>query len=352
MSPYSAEDVLVSVIIPVKDAHPRDLVRCLDSIFAQDSNSFEVLVVDDGSSVEVASTVPPRYLDDFRLRLYRKSNSGVSDARNLGIREARGRFMCFVDADDWIAPEFLSAATSVAVRLDADIVFGALIVVHDDEEFVWSPGRFPSFEAVILDRAVKDDVRLAVLSARPSTYADLQGAPTNVLSALYKRSSLEGVTFPSGIRQSEDRIFNFNALASADRVVLCADGWYFYDQRGASSATRGMSPQGVLALLETSFEYARLAVEYRSRDVISATALAGAVLLNLKAFVMRSGHVVSMRAASSALRAAIDSPEVRLSLEMCDPKVLSDALFRRVALWKASVLLLLLGRVAARRSDF
>lgn len=348
MSPYSAEDVLVSVVIPVKDGHPLDLVRCLDSVFSQQADSFEVLVVDDGSRVEVASVVPSRHIDDPRLRIYRKSNSGVSDARNLGMREARGKFLCFVDADDWVAPDFLSAATAVAIRLDADIVFGALCVVHDDESFVWSPGRLPSFEAPILGSTVKDEVRLAVLSARPSTRADLESAPTNVLSALYRRSSLEGLTFPSGIRQSEDRIFNFNALALANRVVVCADRWYFYDQRADSSATRGMPPQGVLALLDTCLAYARLAVASRNDDVVAATALAGAVLLNLKAFAMRSRRAFSVRTASSALRVAVSSPEVRLSLELMNPKGFADVLFLRLALWKASVLMLVLGRIAAR----
>jgi len=103
-------DIDVSVIVPVYNASAL-VGRCLDSVFGQEGScSIEVILVDDGStdnSVEIINARP----EQDRIRLFRQANSGPSAARNRGIAEARGRYIAFIDADDYWLPGFLNVTT-------------------------------------------------------------------------------------------------------------------------------------------------------------------------------------------------------------------------------------------------
>lgn len=90
----------VSVVIPAYNA-AWCVRRAIDSVLAQDLRDFELIVVDDGSTDETP-VVLASYGD--RIRVLRKANGGLSSARNKGIREARGEFVAFLDADDWWLP--------------------------------------------------------------------------------------------------------------------------------------------------------------------------------------------------------------------------------------------------------
>lgn len=97
---------MISIIIPVYNAEFY-LEECLDSIKSQSHPDFEVLCVNDGST-DRSEEICERYVrEDKRFRLYSQENSGVSVARNLGIEQAKGEYLCFVDSDDVIANDFL-----------------------------------------------------------------------------------------------------------------------------------------------------------------------------------------------------------------------------------------------------
>lgn len=99
---------LISVIIPVYNVAPY-LRRCVDSLLAQTYPNYELILVDDGStddSPAICDVYKERY---GRVRVMHQSNQGVSTARNHGIEAARGEYISFVDADDWVEPGFLQA---------------------------------------------------------------------------------------------------------------------------------------------------------------------------------------------------------------------------------------------------
>ncbi len=110
----------VSVIIPIYNT-AKYLPRCIESVLCQSFDGFELLLVNDGStdgSGDICDTYATR---DSRIRVFHKENGGVSSARNLGLKEAKGEWVCFVDSDDELLPDGLQTMVD-AVSSDVDLV--------------------------------------------------------------------------------------------------------------------------------------------------------------------------------------------------------------------------------------
>ena len=96
----------ISIIVPVYNTE-KYLRRCVDSILAQTFTDFELLLIDDGSSDRSGVICDEYALKDSRVRVFHKENGGVSSARNLGLDNATGEWISFVDSDDWIDGNYL-----------------------------------------------------------------------------------------------------------------------------------------------------------------------------------------------------------------------------------------------------
>ena len=100
------EQPLISVIVPVYKVE-KYLPACLDSLLAQTYQNFELLLVDDGSPDKCWEILQQYAAQDARVCIFRKENGGVSSARNFGLEQARGEYICFVDSDDLVLPQYL-----------------------------------------------------------------------------------------------------------------------------------------------------------------------------------------------------------------------------------------------------
>lgn len=112
---------LISVIVPVYKAESC-LHRCIDSLLAQTFINFEILLINDGSpdcSGEICDQYAAR---DHRIRVFHKKNGGVSSARNKGIEEALGKWICFIDADDYVRRDYLETFAPQTAQMDSLIV--------------------------------------------------------------------------------------------------------------------------------------------------------------------------------------------------------------------------------------
>ena len=98
----------VSIIIPVYNSE-NTLRRCLNSVLAQTFTDFECLLVDDGSTDDSGRICDEYAEKDKRFRVFHKENGGVSSARNVGLDNASGEWITFVDSDDWIEGSFLDS---------------------------------------------------------------------------------------------------------------------------------------------------------------------------------------------------------------------------------------------------
>lgn len=96
----------VTIIVPVYNVE-KYLTCCIGSILSQSFKDFELLLIDDGSS-DLSGEICDDYVEkDARIRVFHKENGGVSSARNLGLDNAQGEWICFIDSDDWVEVDFL-----------------------------------------------------------------------------------------------------------------------------------------------------------------------------------------------------------------------------------------------------
>lgn len=122
ISPKCKQAPTVSLVVPAHNAEAT-VATTLDSLGAQDFADWEAIVVDDGSSDGTAQVVEAYGARDPRIRLVRRPNGGVSAARNSGLAEARGAWLVFLDADDWLVPEALATLLDeVGARPELDAV--------------------------------------------------------------------------------------------------------------------------------------------------------------------------------------------------------------------------------------
>lgn len=97
----------ISIIVPLYNAE-KYLSRCIDSILSQNFTDFELLLINDGSIDESGKICDNYAKIDSRIRVFHKENGGVSSARNVGLKYSLGEWICFVDADDTVSPDWLS----------------------------------------------------------------------------------------------------------------------------------------------------------------------------------------------------------------------------------------------------
>lgn len=249
----------VSLIIPMRDPRPDLLRRALTSAVSQTFRDIEIIVVDDGSSRPIAGLIDDLALNDSRVCVIHQENQGVSAARNRGLIRARGRFLAFLDSDDFVSEDFVYSAVSAINDTSADIVFGKILVRSLSGNVTWGAQDAEAGAISILSAAQLEAVRARTLAASPSFNRDFPAvAFTNVVSAVYRAEAVRDLLFPPGVIHGEDRIFNFIALGRANRVATVNHVWYHYDRTHESGVTTGFSAQRLPELRETVRAFARV----------------------------------------------------------------------------------------------
>ena len=146
---------VVSIILPCRNADPVLLGRAVDSVLAQTFAEYELLILDDGSDEDFQESLRAEAAKDGRIRLIRQEPSGVSAARNRGIREAEGEYITLLDADDTVSAWFLEEAVEAARKLKADFVIGGTCYIYDGQSVPKersAEGLDPVKDAVLLSR--------------------------------------------------------------------------------------------------------------------------------------------------------------------------------------------------------
>lgn len=237
---------LVSIILPVYNAQSH-LARCVGSICAQTYRNIEIIILNDGSKDQSLPVCEEFRQKDPRILLVDKANSGVSDTRNLGLKLASGKYVEFVDSDDYLDPDFTQRLVAAAEENEADFVIAPYKMVIpagaskpeqvldkiQDELGVMSVARPPEVrEYGFLPAGVYDKDTFALrLMDKPASYF------YSVLwNKLYRRDILTGndIQFVSEMRWAEDLVFNLRYIQYAERFVAIDKPGYYYVQNPQS----------------------------------------------------------------------------------------------------------------------
>ena len=145
----------ISVIIPVYNAE-KYLERCIDSILAQTFTDFDLLLIDDGSKDKSGEICDEYARKDNRVKVFHKENGGVSSARNLGLDNANGEWVCFCDADDWVLSEWLQAFSQL-ISGNEDILFSGYISIYNGiKDKVYIENRYSSKKELVLSLGTEE----------------------------------------------------------------------------------------------------------------------------------------------------------------------------------------------------
>ncbi len=241
-----AERPTVSVVVPVYNVEPY-LARCVDSLLAQTYRDFEILLVDDGSTDGSGALCDAYAARDPRVRALHKENGGLSSARNFGIENARGEFLCLFDGDDAFAPETLEVLHGNLVGHDADMSCCAFQYLPD--------GKTPS--APDVKRA-----NVSVLTRNEASKDILTASRVEVSAAnkLYRRAVFDTVRFPVG-RLYEDAFVIADTVARCRKVVVTDAGLYFYYQRTGSITRSRFTERNLDLVAAHEYKYGRILEE-------------------------------------------------------------------------------------------
>lgn len=245
---------LASVIVPVYNVE-KYVGACIESILKQTCENIEILLVDDGAKDSSGKICDSYAKKDKRIRVIHKENGGLSDARNTGAAQARGKYLFFVDGDDSVSPFMVEKAVNCAEKLQADMVF------FDFESIEEETGRRDRYHyGLPEDRAFNAETNPELFIKSPSACC-----------SLYKKEFWDQVNiqYPKGI--------HYEDLATTPRLALCAkrigyvgsEPFYFYMLRKGSimrSSNFERSYQDrtyVLNFLKTYFQEQKKEKTYR-----------------------------------------------------------------------------------------
>jgi glycosyltransferase involved in cell wall biosynthesis len=222
---------LISIIVPVYNVE-HYLERCLNSIIKQTYSNIEIIIINDGSkdnSLEVCQRYQQK---DNRIRIISKKNEGVSVARNIGIKEASGKYIGFVDSDDWIEPEMYESMYNTIIKHNCSIAF---CNYSKDSKFTNSPKLLKTNKEVLEKIDIIKDLICNMIGINDilPKYYNVMGS---VWRCLYKKEFIEkfNLSFRPDIQMMEDLIFNIEALIYCDRACIDHGVWYHYMQNKTS----------------------------------------------------------------------------------------------------------------------
>lgn len=236
-------DIEVSVIVPIYNVELY-IEKCIKSILNQTFRQFELILINDGScdnSLEICK----KYKNDFRVRIITQPNKGLSEARNTGIRVARGKYLFFIDGDDYVNARLLDELYREIVLEKADIVQCGFIWVMENGEL-----KEERYKGCVSKKVIYQD----------SWYNEYER--NNLLftcawNKLYKKTLFNNIRYPKG-KITEDEYVLFPLFCKVRKVVIVNQPFYYYVQRKSGLSGTAKMEQRVENYLDYSSKRLKL----------------------------------------------------------------------------------------------
>ena len=206
------ENDLISIIVPVYNCE-KYIEDCINSIKNQTYKNIEIIIVNDGSTDRSLELIQMAANDDKRIKIFSTENMGVSHARNIGVEKANGKWISFIDSDDWIEPNFCELLYEKAAELNADYIgCGYNKVIGENIQKINVDGNILEYE--------KDDFLIKLLNVQTS-YGLIH-------MKLIKAEYVKQVKFNENIKVAEDALFNIELCDYLNKIVIFNKPLYNY----------------------------------------------------------------------------------------------------------------------------
>ena len=225
------KEQLISIIVPVYNGEAY-LDRCVQSIIAQSYSFWELLLIDNASTDRTPVLCDAWQKEDERIRVLHESvNRGVSAGRNKGLREARGEYLMFVDADDWLLPDCLERLYGDIQKPGVEIAGCTFRSCTDSD---WDKNMCPSLQ---WRRESKPSQKKppAFIAGKDFLREGILKRDTRCWGKLYRRNVIEGHHFREDYTIGEDMLFVWEVAKDAELISSSAyPGYcYYHNMNGA-----------------------------------------------------------------------------------------------------------------------
>lgn len=242
----------ISVIVPVYNVE-KYLPRCIDSILSQTFKDFELLLIDDGSPDNCGKICDEYATKDSRVKVFHKSNGGVSSARNLGLDKACGEWITFIDSDDYVEVDYLQELIDAQQQNQVDYVvtLSECDNIQESNQITVSRGDFSLlFSKFKIDR---------------------NGYPWGKLysTAIIKKV---GLRFDTKVHLGEDAMFTLLYLLETKNVTLISSDNYCYETQRPGSLTKTLNSYA--SELAGKEEFDRIVYEIKNKLRLDDVSLA------------------------------------------------------------------------------
>lgn len=216
----------ISIIVPVYNVE-QYIERCLESIINQTYKNIEIILVDDGST-DKSGIICEKYANrDQRIKVIHQENNGLSSARNKGLDIASGKYIGFVDSDDWISKDMYYILLTIALKYNADIVECGYQKIYDDR-------NYPKNNSI----KISED-KIFIMDNIEALYEEMKwGKFTSIAcNKLYKKNLFSEYRYPVG-KTHEDEYLTYQLLYSSTILVSINEiKLYYYLQKRQGAIT-------------------------------------------------------------------------------------------------------------------
>ena len=208
---------LISVVVPVYNVHSF-LDNCVKSILNQTYKNIEIILVDDGSTDDSGLICDSYAKIDNRVKVIHKTNGGLSDARNVGIKNANGMYITFVDSDDYLDENYVKVLYILITENNSDIACSRM-------------KKTDSLNDKIINKNEKINIYNSIDAIKEILYQ--RNIDNSAPSKLFKKDLFENILFPVGYA-FEDLDTMYKLFLQANKIVSTTNNYYLYYQRQGS----------------------------------------------------------------------------------------------------------------------
>ena len=204
---------LLSIIIPIYNAE-KYIYKCIESILNQTFSNFEIILINDGSTDKSVEICTEFAMKDKRIKVIHSPNKGASNARNIGLNNAKGKWITFVDSDDWLDPTYFSEF--IDSTTNADLICGGFIINNNPHS---------KYTSSIYHKNLTSVQSVEIL------YNIYFGMIYNIWGKFFLTEyiKLHNIKFKIGYENREDGIFLFDYLYWAKKIsIISSQSFYHY----------------------------------------------------------------------------------------------------------------------------